>query len=107
MYRSKLVCLQSFVWDLLVHVCHGVVVFLLLGIYIQVICMLCRGIDQLSPFINCGLVPGTLRHPNYPPIWIEVGSGVELHDQLIIALGEILSNEFINSTCLKAVIHSR
>ena len=81
-------------------------VFLLFSINIQVIFSFFWNIDQLSPFFHSTLVPCTFRHPNDLPIWGEVGSGVKLHDQLIIPLGELLGNKCINSTCFEVVIYS-
>ena len=107
MYRSKLVCLKSSIWDLLVHVCHCVVIILPVGIDIQVIFTLFWGIDQLRPFSNRGLVPRTFRHPDNPSIWVEMSYGVELHDELIIPFCELLSHKLINSTSLEAIIYTR
>src|SRR3954471_7159886 len=95
------------IWNFLAHVCHRVVVHLFLGIDIQVIFLLFRGIDQLSPFCNCRLVSSAFSHPYYPAIWIEVCCGVELHYELLIPLCELLPNKVCNSTSSEAVKHSR
>src|SRR5215216_6509940 len=99
--------LQGIIRYLLVHMCHGVVVFPGLCIDICVIFSFFRGIDQLGPLSNRRLVPSTFSHPDYLPIWVEMGSGIELHYHLIIPFSQLLTNKCVHFIHSEALMNSR